>query len=340
MSKRTNKHFSLMLTFVLLLSVICFNVFTLSTVSAADDQQLSNKDNVNQKTPAYLGKLPDAIVGEWWWAWDPPTIGQVMSEAPQVNYLSIAGIHNGQGTGRVVTDFCVPNYTEDQMIADIDAWEASGRICVALIGGGGDGTVIQNETNVKEFMESIIPIIDKYHFQGIDFDFENSPNPDCIASIIKQLKSHYGPKFIIALSPRPYELRLPDGYNPYGVYRSVIDKAGIGNIDLVQPQFYALMGDSLEQQRKYMDADLSEWTSSGLIPAKKIAIGSFFPGDGWLNESITTAVDTYNYYKGVYPTLRGAINWETRDDRLNGWQFATQMGQAVYSSNLKPGKAK
>jgi Glycosyl hydrolases family 18 len=271
------------------------------------------------------GGLPAAIVGEWWWAWDPPTIGTIMSEAPKINFLSLAGTGvGGGGTGTVHTGFSVPGYSQSQMIADIDAWKASGRCVIGMVGGGGDTTVINNSTNVTQFMNSIIPIIDTYHLQGIDFDFENTPNAASIASCITQLKAHYGSSFIIAISPRPYELRSG------GVYRSVIQQAGIANIDLVQPQTYALLGDSLAAQRSYMDADLSDWFGSGLIPASKLSIGSYFPGGEGLTESAQTCKDTYTYYKGVYPTLRGATNWETRDDRLNGWQFATQLGQVVH----------
>lgn len=318
MKKRT-KFYYLVLTLVISLSVMT------TTGSVYASTQKNESQGVIHQSPQH-SILPKTILGEWWWPWDPPTIGQVMKEAPQVNYLSIAGLGRGQNTGKFFTDFGMsahPNYNDAHMIADIKAWEASGRVAVGMVGGGGDTTVINNETNVQEFMSTIIPIINKFHFQGIDFDLENTPNADCVVSIINQLKHHYGPGFIIAISPRPYELRAG------GVYRAIIQKAGIGKIDLVQVQDYALLGDSLAQQRKYMDSDMSDWINNDLIPAKKILIGSYFPGDQWTHESAKTAVDTYTFYKNLYPTLRGAINWETRDDAANGWQFATRMWEAM-----------
>jgi hypothetical protein len=280
----------------------------------------SNSGPKPTSTPTQ-GILPDAIVGEWWWCYDPPTIGTVRSQAPQINYLSLVGFCKGNGTGSIYTDFSIPNYTQSQMIAEIDAWKASGRVVVGMVGGGGDSTVINSSTHMTQFMNTIIPIIDTYHLQGIDFDFENTPNATCIADIILQLKVHYGPNFIIVLSPRPYELRAG------GIYRSVIQAAGISNIDLVQPQCYALNGDSLAAQRSYMDSDLADWIGNGLIPANKLCIGSFDPEEG---ESLSTTLATYNYYKGVYPALRGSQFWETREDAKMGWQYAIQMGQAVY----------
>src|SRR6185312_2930291 len=125
-----------------------------------------------------------------------------------------------------------------------------------------------------QFMAAAAPIIKQLGLQGIDFDLENTPDGASVASIITQLKAEFGPSFIVAMSPRPFELRSG------GVYRQVIQDAGINNIDLIQPQDYALNGDSLSGQQSYMDGDLSDWINNGLLPANKLLIGSFDPGEG------------------------------------------------------------
>jgi hypothetical protein len=79
-----------------------------------------------------------------------------------------------------------------------------------------------------------------------------------------------------------------------------------------------------------MNSDMSDWINdaSGLsIPASKILIGSGSPGPG--GESVSTSAQTYTYYKGVYPTLRGAMLWATNADVSDGWQFASQIGSAI-----------
>src|SRR5262249_49882167 len=139
------------------------------------------------------------------------------------------------------------------MASDIAAWKASGREIVGVVGGGGDSTVINNAADAAQFMAAAVPIIKQRGLQGIDFDLENTPDAASVASIITQLKAEFGSNFIVALSPRPFELR------PGGVYRQVIQDAGIKNIDLVQPQDYALAGNSLAAQQSYMNSDMSDW---------------------------------------------------------------------------------
>jgi hypothetical protein len=269
--------------------------------------------------------LPQNIVGEWWWSFNPPTIATVMQEAPEVNYLSLVGAFaNGNGGGSVNDSDLFNDYSSVSALqADINAWKASGRVVVGMIGGGGDTTVIDNSTEVAQFMASAVPIIKQLGLQGVDFDLENTPDAASVASIITQLKADFGQNFIIALSPRPFELR------PGGVYRQIIEDAGINNIDLVQPQDYALNGDSLSAQQSYMTADLSDWingTTGLTIPASKILIGSFDPNEG---ESVATAIATYEYYKELYPTLRGGMDWDTENDAdEDNFQFASELAAA------------
>jgi hypothetical protein len=272
-----------------------------------------------------LSILPQHIVGEWWWPFNPPTIATVMKDAPKINYLSLVGAFaNGSRSGNVNDGDLLNHYSSlSALQSDINAWKASGRVVVGVIGGGGDTTTINNATEVSQFMASAVPIIKQLGLQGVDFDLENTPNAADVASIITQLKADFGPNFIIALSPRPFELRVG------GVYRQIIQHSGISNIDLVQPQDYALNGDSLSAQQSYMTADLSDWTNgtTGLtIPASKLLIGSFDPNEG---ESLATAIETYQYYKELYPTLRGGMMWNTElDDSELYWQFAAQLAQA------------
>ena len=287
--------------------------------------------------------LPANICGEWWWTFNPPTIAAILAQAPQINYLSLTVIGSGGGGGTVQDSGYSNVYGSLAAFqADIAAWKASGRAVVGMVGGGGDSTVIATSTDVANFMAAIVPIITSLGVQGIDFDIENgnpsggaagtSSDPTQVAACITQLKAHFGSSFIIQISPRPYELRQVGGGN--GFWREVIAATGISNIDLIAPQDYALNGNSLAAQQSYMNADMADWIGglTGMtIPANKIIIGGFDPNEG---ESIATNVQTYTYYKGVYPTLRGAIFWNDYNDSLLSppWQFATQMSAAEPSN--------
>ena len=273
--------------------------------------------------PAPPSGLAAKIIGEWWWCFQGGfSIAQIQSAAPQVNYLSLAGaLANGNGPGATSEIVGAGVYQSlAKLQSEIGAWKASGRTIVGVVGGGGDTTTINSQADADAFVAAAVKVIDSLGLQGIDIDLENTPNAAAVASVITQLKAHYGQSFIIALSPRPFELRTG------GVYRAVIQAAGIANIDLVQPQDYALAGNSLAQQQSYMDADMADWINNGLIPADKILIGSFDAAEG---ESLATAIQTYTHYKAQYPGLRGSMFWETREDGSQySWGWAHQMGQA------------
>jgi hypothetical protein len=156
------------------------------------------------------GTLPAKIVGEWFWPYSGgATIATIQSQAPQINYLSLAGaLSDGNEDGNVIDGILGAGIyaSESQLQADIAAWKASGRVVVGVVGG--DGTQpnanIKNSTDVSEFMASAVPIIDRMGYEGVDFDLESNPDPASLASLIMQLKAHYGSGFIIAMDPRPF----------------------------------------------------------------------------------------------------------------------------------------
>lgn len=305
----------------LLWSPIATLLLVAASIGAVALAQVSAPFTVTVTPSSGGGGLPSKVIGEWFWAYSPgPSIATVQANAPAANLLSHATMFiGGGGGGNVHTDFGMYSGAS-AMKADIDAWKAAGKIFVGMIGGGGDSTVIGNSSHVTQFMNAAIPIIDQLGLQGVDFDLENTPDANSVASIITQLKSHYGSSFIIVMSPRPFEM------GSGGIYRSIIQIAGINNIDLVQPQYYALNGDSLAAQQSYMDTNLNDAINGGIVPADKMSIGSSNPDD---NESLSTAIQTYTHYKGVYPTLRGSQFWHTWAEQVShNWQWAAQMATA------------
>lgn len=305
------------------------------SISETNSDSLINPSAQSLDVSSGSGSVPPvSINGYWFWPFSTPTIATIQSSAPATNYLSLAGACGSGGGGGSCNDSSLTGggaYSSlSQAQADITAWTNSGRTALCMVGGGGDTTVIATSTDATNFVSAIEGIVSSLGCQGVDFDIENGEPPasgdgvsgsesgyTAVASAITQLKAHYGSSFVIALSPRPYELRPVSG--DQGFWRDVILTTGISNIDLVQPQDYALAGDSLADQQTYMTSDMSDWTTgaTGLtIPASKIVIGSAAVNCG-ATEALTTALQTLTYYgtaTGIYPTLRGGINWTDQCD--------------------------
>lgn len=275
-------------------------------------------------TPAPIGLLAAKIVATYHWAYDPPTLSTMMALAPQYNHASwVIAVGDGSNTGFVRLDTAVNT-------AEVDAWKASGRTIVVSVGGSNpNGLVLLNGTHAAQFLRSISSIIDANGFQGIDIDLEGGSSqwsPAVLASVCGDLRAKYGPTFIIAISPRPFEIRSTSG-----IYAQFVRSFGVANIDLVQPQWYGQSGqaDSWYIDR-YILPDISTLIGTIGIPASKILIGCSTVADGGgAPEWPTTYLTAYQRAVGAGEEIRGVINWQDAGDQSAGWAFAAAMGPAV-----------
>lgn len=269
--------------------------------------------------------LPDKIVAAWHWAFTtPPTLASVMTAAPQYNHASWAVAVGDGGKGGGVTVSTVVQ------VSDIKAWKASGRSIVLLVGSWEDrGLVLLNLTHVRQFVSSIIPLIDSCGFQGIDWDLEHGSMqwaPAMMATASRRLRAHYGSDFIIAASPRPFEINGPDQ-----LYMQFVADFGLANIDLIQPQFYGRAGqDDAWFLHDYIAWDLEVMINMLGVPASKILLGCSDVSAG-LGAPGSPATYTAAYGKACAggKDIRGAIFWNDMEDQKNGWTFAHQMSEAI-----------
>lgn len=118
---------------------------------------------------------------------------------------------------RAVITFVLDNsiYANDAaFIADIRAVQNQGKKVNLSLGGQNGIIHVNNNSDKAKFVNSVISIIDKYGFDGLDIDFEGpsaggtSPsfdNPNTEAQLmidgIREICDHYGDSFILTMAP-------------------------------------------------------------------------------------------------------------------------------------------
>jgi chitinase len=124
-----------------------------------------------------------------------------------------------------------PNRESDaDFLAGIDAKRAAGKKVLLSIGGA-NGEVRLTTTAARDaFVDSVSAIIDRWHLDGVDLDFENqslslnagdddvtNPTTPAIVNLIaavRTLKARYGNGFVLTAAPETFFVQL--GYQFYG----------------------------------------------------------------------------------------------------------------------------
>lgn len=268
------------------------------------------------------GELPPKIVAGYWQMWQGPRVADVTANAPEYNlqYAAFA-LGSEPGTGNVYFD---PQFSpSEEFKADMAESKAAGSLWLISIGGGGEqNIVLVDEGQAGQMVDTLIPIIDEYGFDGIDFDLESGPDgwsSSAMKSVAEQLVDHYGDEFIISAAPRPYE----DYYRDWAVEMG-------DTLDLFGYQFYdASEFNDPQFLRDNINYRVGQTLDMG-IPASKIMIGCITYSDyPYGHNTVEVYRDIFLDLEAEHPDLRGVFIWETSLDAKENWSFAHVMGEAL-----------
>ncbi len=139
---------------------------------------------------------------------------------------------------RAVITFYLDNsiYANDAaFIADIRTMQAKGKKINLSLGGQNGIIHVNSESDKTKFVNSVIGIIDKYGFDGLDIDFEGtsagtaansfitpSANAQFMIDGIREICNHYGDNFILTMAPETAYVQFGIGQGTAPAYMALI----------------------------------------------------------------------------------------------------------------------
>ncbi len=267
--------------------------------------------------------------------------------------------------GRIPTFKLDPNIglSEQQFIGQIGALNQQGRaVLIAL--GGADAHVELKTGDEQAFAQEIIRLTDKFGFDGLDIDLEQSAvtasdNQTVIPAALRLVKEHYqqqGKNFLITMAPEfPY---LTEG-GKYVPYITGLE----GYYDWINPQFYnqggdgiwvegvgwiAQNNDALKQEFIYYISDSLSNGTRGFhkIPHDKLVFGIPSNIDAAATGFVQDPQDLYDAFdqlKAQGQALRGvmtwSVNWDMGTDKNGqayGEKFVKDYGPFIHGQTPPP----
>ena len=252
--------------------------------------------------------------------------------------------------GRIPTFKLDPNIglSEQQFIDQIEALNQQGRaVLIAL--GGADAHVELKTADEQAFAQEIIRLTDKFGFDGLDIDLEQSAvtasdNQTVIPAALRLVKEHYqqqGKNFLITMAPEfPY---LTEG-GKYVPYITGLE----GYYDWINPQFYnqggdgiwvegvgwiAQNNDALKQEFIYYISDSLSNGTRGFhkIPHDKLVFGIPSNIDAAATGFVQDPQDLYDAFdqlKAQGQALRGVMTWSVN------WDMGTNKNGQAYGEKF------
>ncbi len=292
------------------------------------------------------------VVVGYWETWDA-----VIHSA---GHIPLNDIHDGYNVLNVAFPVLLPDGTavlEDDMApgedppspAEIAQAQAEGRKVLLSIGGAAAGINLNSTAVVQRFIETIIPILERDGYDGIDIDIESglvagpsfqelSPSQSGLLTIILAVTDHFGPDFMLTMAPETaYVTGGAVAYGgPWGAYLPIIDRVR-DRLDWIQMQYYngSMYGrdgrsypagtvEGMVQQTIAMVEGFQVaggTTFAGLNP-KQVVVG--LPaitgaGNGYMRPGdVQTAFEQLD---ALYPNLRGLMTWSANWDASNGYEY-------------------
>jgi chitinase len=316
------------------------------------------------------------LIGYWAGYGGPGSTFTLRGVSPQWDVIIIAFSTPDKNAPEGAMQFRTPAGRDtEQFKADIAYLKSQGKKVMISLGGGGEYFTLADPMRVPNFVSSVTSIVTEYGFDGIDIDFESpslsidpgdtdfkhpaTPSIVNLISALRQLRDHFGPRFMISLVPEGTQ--IPAGYPSYGgqfgsylaITYAIRDILSFIDVqDYNTPPLEGLDGEIYQAGSVDYHAAMTELLLHGFnvggdpkhsfppMPADKVAVG-FLTGDTTptivsqaMDYIITGKAPAGNEYKlrepTGYPGMIGAMFWTINADRRGNYNFSNVLGPQLH----------
>ena len=297
------------------------------------------------------GKLPAHMVVGYWHNFCNGSANLKLSDVPDCyDMINVAFTGNsstpGEATFAIDKDLsdALGGYSDEEFKKDIRAIQEQGRFVLISVGGAEGRISINSDAAAETFADSMIKIIEKYGFNGVDIDLEGGAvsGTAYIASALRKLHDHFGQDFIITMAPETAYVQ-----NAQGSYlKLALQIKDI--LTICYPQFYnsgSMIGYDGEIVQPgtadFIDGQLTTIVESGLdasqvgigLPSIPKAAGSGYISSDVIERAVRAFVtggraDRFIVPK-AYSGLRAMMCWSINWDATNGYAWGKAMSDLM-----------
>jgi len=317
------------------------------------------------------------LIGYWTGYGAAGSIFPLREVSPQWDVVIVAFSTPDRNAPEGTMQFHTPaGLDTEQFKAGITYLQSQGKKVMISLGGGGQHFTLADPKRAPNFVSSVTRIVTEYGFDGIDIDFESPslsidpgdtdfkhPTTPSIVNLIaalRQLRDHFGPRFMISLVPEGTQ--IPSGYPSYGgqfgsylaityAIRDILSFIDVQSYNT--PPLQGLDGEIYQPGSVDYHAAMTELLLHGFnvggdpkqffppMPADQVAVG-FLTGDTTpaivseaMDYIITGKAPAGTRYKLGEPTgysrMIGAMFWTIDADRRGNYNFSNVVGPQLHS---------
>ncbi|MFH8586969.1 glycosyl hydrolase family 18 protein [Streptomyces celluloflavus] len=191
----------------------------------------------------------------------------------------------------------------DQVWRDVATLQASGTRVSVMLGGAAQGTYANLHRDFTKYYGLLRDTLRTYRLDGVDIDIEETFSLADTEHLIAQLRTDFGPDFVISLAPVASDLSGSTNFSGGFDYATLEQQAG-NQISWYNAQFYCGWG-SLTGTRDY-DAIMN----NGFRPAKVVTGAVTNPATCGGYVDPTTLASTVGSLTAAHPDFGGVAGWE------------------------------
>lgn len=215
----------------------------------------------------------------------------------------------------------------DPMWRDLHRMQRSGVKVIGMLGGAAPGTYDRLDDDFGTYYPALKKMVRQYRLDGLDLDVEQPMSQHGINRLIDRLRSDFGKRFIITLTP--VATALAGGESLSGFSYDVLERQRGRQIDWYNTQFYCGWG-SLESTEDY-DAIVAH----GTVKPSRIVAGTLTDpslcGSGYV--PIGTLQKTIRQLDREHRDFGGVFGWEYFTSQPGGkaapWRWAGLVRDAM-----------
>ena len=298
-------------------------------------------------TPPGTGALPSQALTGYWHNFDNDSTVMRLSDVPHEYDLVAVAFADAdpQTPGAVTFDVsdevsnALGGYTNDDLAADVAGLQANGQSVVISVGGELGNVIVNDPVSADNFANSLIDLIDRFGFDGVDIDLEHGIDPVHQEMALRAVSSHVGPDLVITMAPQTIDMQSPAG----SYFELALNIQDI--LTVVNTQYYnsgTMLGCDgnvyTQGTVDFLVALACIQLEAGLDPSQ---VGLGLPatqqaaGGGYVDPAVVVdAITCLTEGSGcgaytpdtTYPGLRGAMTWSINWDATSGYRFADTVG--------------